>query len=395
MSVHHHDKQQLQYISMNLKTSPFTIHVPEEDIQDLYRRIKNTRFPEFRLDSDWKDGTDSNYLYDLLTYWVTDYSWREREKWFNSFDHYKTDIDGVNLHFIHAKSKRKDAMPLLLMTGWPSSFVQLLDIIPLLTDEINDHQMYFDVIAVSMPGYAFSDVPKVPGMNFEFIAELIVKLMVDKLGYECFAARGSDQGAMVQQQIALKYPKRLIGVHRSGITPFLNPLPTDLSEEEIVYQQQVTFWEMRETGYAKLQASRPQTLIPALADSPAGLAAWMIEKFQRWGDCGTDPVGHFGRDRILDNICLHWFVSGGSGAIRLYYESAKDSGLTGRVEVPTAIAMPLRDGITVPAPRRWAERFYNVQQWTVMERGGHFPEWEIPAELAIDIRSFFNTLRFK
>jgi pimeloyl-ACP methyl ester carboxylesterase len=268
----------------------------------------------------------------------------------------------------------------------------MLDIIPLLTEARDDSTPSFDVVAASLPGYPFSDVAVQPGMSFGRIADLMTKLMVEQLGYARFAARGSDEGGLVQQQIGLKYPDRLIGLHRSGITPFANPLPTDLSADEIEYQKKVAAWAQVETAYARLQALRPETLAPALADSPIGLASWIIEKFQRWGDCPKGVDQTFGRDALLDNLSLHWFTRSGAASIRLYRESALDPGLSGRVEVPTAILMPLRDGVTVRAPREWAERSYNVQRWTIMERGGHFPEWEVPHEVANDIRLFFAEL---
>nr|WP_245898949.1 alpha/beta hydrolase [Chitinophaga niastensis] len=229
-------------------------------------------------------------------------------------------------------------------------------------------------------------------MSFSRIADLLKRLMVEGLGYHRFAARGSDQGALVQQQIGLKYPEHLIGLHRSGITPFATPMPDNLSPAEIAYQKEVQQWATQEIAYARLQSLRPETLAPALADSPIALASWIIEKFQRWGDCEGDVDAHFGRDALLDNISLHWFTGAGAASIRLYREAARDPGMTGRVAVPTAIMMPLRDGVTVPAPREWAERYYNVQRWTVMERGGHFPEWEVPDEIAKDIRQFFAGL---
>jgi pimeloyl-ACP methyl ester carboxylesterase len=225
-------------------------------------------------------------------------------------------------------------------------------------------------------------------MSFSRIADLMSELMVEELGYNRFVARGSDQGGLVQQQIALKYPQHLIGLHRSGITPFANPLPAHLSPAEVDYQNKVAAWAQLETAYARLQALRPETLAPALADSPVGLASWFIEKFQRWGDCPEGIDQAFGRDRLLDNLSLHWFSGSGAASIRLYRESARDPGLSGRVEVPTAIMMPLHDGVTVPAPREWAERTFNVQRWTIMQRGGHFPEWEVPHEVATDIRQF-------
>jgi pimeloyl-ACP methyl ester carboxylesterase len=269
----------------------------------------------------------------------------------------------------------------------------MLDIIPLLTEARDDGTPCFDVVAASLPGYPFSGFPKQPGMSFSRIADLMTELMVDTLGYTRFAARGSDQGGLVQQQIGLKYPDRLIGLHRSGITPFANPMPADLTSAEIEYQQKVTAWAQVETAYARLQSLRPETLTPALADSPMGLASWLIEKFQRWGDCAAGIDQTFGRDALLDNLSLHWFTGAGAASIRLYRESALDPGLSGRVEVPTAILMPLRDGVTVPAPREWAERTFNVKRWTIMERGGHFPEWEVPHKVANDLRQFFSELK--
>ncbi len=373
---------------------PMRIEIPDAEIADLRRRVRNTRWPPPIAGSNWADGTDGDYLRDLAAYWSSQYNWRQREARLNRFNHRLADIEGVQIHFIRAGGQGPNPIPLLLLHGWPSSFVQVLDILPLLTEEREDGTPSFDVIAASLPGYPFSHFPTGPGMNFARIGELMTRLMVEELGYERFAARGSDQGALVQLQMGLKHPDRLIGLHRSGITPFMNPLPDDLSPAEVSYQKQVEPWAQSETIYARLQSLRPETLAPALADSPMGLASWFIEKFQRWGDCEGDVDAHFGRDALLDNISLHWFTGAGAASTRLYREVARDlglNGLAGRVEVPTAILMPLRDGITIPAPREWTERFYNVQRFTVLERGGHFPEWEVPHEVAQDLREFFVT----
>ncbi len=368
------------------------IQIPDEYVEDLTNRLRNTRWAPPITSSNWEDGTDGEYLRDLISYWATGYSWRKREEKLNAFHHFLANVDGVEIHFIYENGKCANPIPLLLMHGWPSSFVQMLDIIPLLTEERSDGTRSFDVVVASMPGYPFSQFPTRHGMNFSQIADILTKLMTAELGYEKFAARGSDQGALVQQQIGLKYPQHLIGLHRSGITPFANPLPGNLSAEELEYQKQVAAWAQQETAYARLQALRPETLVPALADSPVALASWFVEKFQRWGDGGNEIDAHFNRDALLDNISLHWFTNAGAAAIRLYREASRNPGITGRVEAPTAILMPLRDSITVPAPRAWAERQYNVQRWTMMERGGHFPEWELPNEVANDVRLFFSDL---
>jgi pimeloyl-ACP methyl ester carboxylesterase len=372
--------------------TPMTIQIPEHDVADLRRRLQNTRWPPPAARSGWDAGTDAAYLRDLVAYWASGYQWREREARLNRFDHYLAELRGIRIHIIRAAGQGPNPIPLLLMQGWPSSFVQMLEIIPLLTAARDDGTPCFDVVAASLPGYLFSDVAVPAGMSFSRIADLMTELMVDVLGYPRFAARGSDQGGLVQQQIGLKYPQRLLGLHRSGVTPFANPLPADLSPAEQEYQAQVAAWAQLETAYARLQSLRPETVAPALADSPLGLASWVIEKFQRWGDCAEGLDATFGRDRLLDNLCLHWFGGAGAASIRLYHESARDPGVSGRVEVPTAILMPLRDGVMVPAPRAWAERSFNVQRWTILERGGHFPEWEVPDMVADDIRRFFAEL---
>lgn len=369
-----------------------SIRIGDRDVEDLRQRLKHTRRPPPIAGSNWEDGTDGDYLRDLITYWFSHYDWRSRERRLNTFSHYLAEIDGWKIHFIRAKGEGINPIPLLLLHGWPSSFVQMLKILPLLTESRNDGTPDFDVVAASMPGYSYSQFPTEHGTSFARIADLMTKLMTDKLGHKRFAARGSDQGALVQQQIGLKYPDRLIGIHRSGITPFASPLSDDLSPEEIAYQKQVQSWAQKETAYARLQALRPETLTPSLTDSPAALASWFIEKFQRWGDCGVDIDSHFGRDDLLDNLSLHWFAKSAATSTRLYREAARDPGVSGRVEVPTAIMMPLRDGAMVPAPRAWAERSYNVRQWTVLEHGGHFPEWEVPEEVAKDVRRFFAGL---
>lgn len=375
-----------------MSIKPMKIEIPDSEVQDLRRRLRQTRWAPHVDGSGWAAGTDGAYLRALADYWATHYDWRAREVRLNRFDHFTAEVGGTNLHFIKAPGRGPSPVPLLLLQGWPSSFVQMLEIMPLLAEPRDDGTPCFDVIAASLPGYPFSDLPSAPGMSFSKIAELMTKLMVEELGYTRFAVRGSDQGALVHQQIGLKHPRRLIGIHRSGITPFASPMPGDLSLAEIEYQKQVGIWAQVETAYARLQALRPETLAPALADSPIALASWFIEKFQRWGDCDGDVDRAFGRDALLDNLSLHWFTGAGAAAIRLYREAALDPGLSGRVEVPTAILMPLKDGVTVPAPREWAERSFNVKRWTIMPRGGHFPEWEVPHVVANDIRRFFAEL---
>jgi pimeloyl-ACP methyl ester carboxylesterase len=368
------------------------IAIPQPDIDDLRHRLGATRWPVQVAGYGWNDGTDGAYLREFVAYWRDQYDWRGREAQMNRLQHFQVEIDGELLHYLHAPGTGPRRMPLLLLHGWPSSFVQMLDILPLLTQDTGDGTVSFDVIVAALPGYPFTRLPTRSGSSFARIADLMVRLMTDVLGHSRFAGRGSDQGGLVMQQIGLRHPRHLIGLHRSGITPFASPPPGDLTPEEVDYQNQVTDWAARETAYARLQATRPETLVPALVDSPVALASWFLEKFQRWGDCRDGLDATFGRDRLIDNLCLHWFTRSAASATRLYREAARNLGLSGRVEVPTAIMMPLQDGVTVPAPRVWCERSYNVQRWTVTQRGGHFPEWETPSLVAQDIRAFFNAI---
>jgi pimeloyl-ACP methyl ester carboxylesterase len=371
---------------------PFTIAIPDDDIADLGRRLAAARWPAPYEDDGWDAGTSHAFLRDLITRWRDHYDWREREAALNGFRHCLADVDGVQLHFIEASGRSPASVPLLVMGGWPSSFVQMLDLIPLLTHPSNEADLSFHVIVASLPGYPFTSLNLSPRTNYAVMADLMCKLMVDVLGYETFAVRGSDQGGLVLQQLGLRHPQRLIGLHRSGITPFANPLPPDLGPAEIAYQKDVAAWAQRETAYAQLQALRPETLSPALADSPLALASWFIEKFQRWGDVRDGLDATFGIDRLLDNLSLHWFTGSAAAATRLYRNARLDPGSTGRVMVPTAVLMPLHDGVTVPAPVEWCMRSYNVVRFTEMERGGHFAEWEVPKLVADDIRAFFTEL---
>jgi pimeloyl-ACP methyl ester carboxylesterase len=368
------------------------ICVPDHELADLRRRLAETRWPTPMADYGWDEGTDAAYLRDFIAFWGGPYNWRDREAELNRFDHQLAEIDGAAIHFIYAEAKSAHAVPLLLLHGWPSSFVQMTEFIPLLTQPRADGAPAFHVVAASLPGYPLTRLPEQPGMSFARIAELMTRLMVEELGFTRFVGRGSDQGALVLQQIGLTHPEHLIGLHRSGITPFASSPIAELSEEEQAYQKRVATWALEETAYAQLQALRPETLTPALCDSPVALASWFLEKFQRWGDCRVGPDAQFGRERLADNLSLHWFTRSAAAATRLYLEGRRDPGMLGRVSVPTAILMPLHDGVTVPAPRAWCERSYNVVRYNVLTDGGHFPEWEVPHAVADDLRAFAHDL---
>jgi pimeloyl-ACP methyl ester carboxylesterase len=270
----------------------------------------------------------------------------------------------------------------------------MLKVIPLLADpeaHEADAADSFDVIAPSLPGYGFSDRPRERGMSAARAAELLHKLMAEELGYERYGTRASDLGAGVSQQLALSHPESLLGLHHNGTNPYVGQIPDDLSEAEKEFVQNAQAWGFAEMAYAMEHSSKPQTLAYGLNDSSAGLAAWITEKFWRWSDNDGDLEGRFTRDELLANLTIYWATQTIGSSIRLYYETARDPGSWGRVEVPTAMMMSPKD--IFPTPREWVERSYNVERWTDIDRGGHFLEWEEPELVAADARAFFRPLR--
>ncbi len=317
-----------------------------------------------------------------------------RERAINAFPQFRAEVDGVGIHFIHQRGTGPDPLPIVLLHGWPSSFMQMLKIIPLLVDPAahgGDASDSFDVVVPSLPGYGFSDRPAERGMSIGRIADLFAALMHDDLGYERYAARGSDLGAGVIQQLALAHPAALVGVHLSGTNPYLGQVPADLTPEEQEFVANAQRWQQQEMAYAMEQSTKPQTLAYGLNDSPAGLAAWIIEKFRRWSDCDGDLESRFSKNELLTNLTIYWATETINSSMRLYYEMARDPGRSGRVETTTGMLMSPKDAF--PTPRAWAERSYNVTRWTEIDRGGHFLEWEEPNLVVEDICAFFRPLR--
>jgi pimeloyl-ACP methyl ester carboxylesterase len=359
-------------------------------------RLARTRFPDEIQGADWDYGTNLEYLKELIAYWQTEFDWRDQEEAINKFSHFRGDIDGLNIHFIHQPGKGKNPMPLLLLHGWPYSFLQMLKIIPLLNSSqknANDAADSFTVIVPSLPGYGFSDRPVKKGMSVAAISDLLIKLMREDLGYKRFAIRATDIGVGVANELALSYPDSVIGLHMSGTNPWIGEIPSDLSEAEKKLIADIKAFTQQEFAYAMLHSTKPQTLAYGLNDSPAGLAAWIVEKFRAWSDCQGNVENRFSKDELLTNLTLYWVTETINSSIRLYYESAHNwsPNVGKRVEVPTAVAMFPKD--MVPGPREWLERGFNVQRWTEMPSGGHFGEMEEPELLAEDIREFFRSLR--
>jgi pimeloyl-ACP methyl ester carboxylesterase len=377
-----------------MSAAPFTIAIPQATLNDLRDRIARTRWPDEVADAGWDYGTNRAYLRQLMDYWQREFDWRAQEARLNAFPQFRATVAGVGIHFIHARGTGPAPLPLLMLHGWPSSFVQMLKIIPLLADPSahgGDPADSFDVIAASLPGYGFSDRPTARGMSVAKMADLFHTLLTEELGYARYAVRGSDLGAGVISQMALAHPEAVIGLHTGGTNPYIGQVPGDLTEEEQQFVANAQQWMQTEMAYAMEHSSKPQTLAYALNDSPAGMAAWIIEKFRRWSDCDGDLESVFTKDELLTNLTIYWATETINSSMRLYYETARDPGRWGQAAVPMASAMPPHD--MFPTPRSWVERGGGLARWTVLPKGGHFPEWEVPEPLAEDIRAFFRPLR--
>jgi len=322
------------------------------------------------------------------------------ERDINGFAQYRATIDGYGLHFIHERGKGPNPLPLALFNGWPGSFYLYTKLIPLLTDPANhggDAADAFDVIVPSLPGYGFSDRPTEKGMTVNRMADLFAQLLTDDLGYSRFAAQGADIGAGVVASLVQKHPELLVGVHMEGGNPYIFQVPDNLSPAEKQFVDVSNTWMQAEGAYAALQSTKPQTLAYGLNDSPAGLAAWIVEKLRAWSDCGGDVEKRFTKDEILTHLTIYWATETINSSFRVYYEGAHDwaqapsPGQGQAVHVPTAIS--IYPGDIARPPREWLERSSTVDRYTQMARGGHFPEWEEPQLLAEDLRAFFRPLR--
>jgi len=376
----------------------YPINIDSSILDDLRHRLQKARWTNDINNDKWETGTNAEYLKELCDYWSGDFNWQKNESFLNSFSHFKTSIDGTGIHFIHEKGKGANPVPLLLIHGYPDSFMRFLKVIPLLT-AVDEDGFSFDLVIPSIPGYGFSDIPHEPGMNSQRIATLFTKLMKEELGYSGFFVHGGDWGSGITEQIALSNPQYLKGIHLADIPWYhLFTIPGDLlTEPEKKYIQAGQQWSQTEGGYAMIQSTKPQSLGYGLNDSPVGLAGWIIDKFYSWSDCKGKLENIFTKDELLTNLTIYWATQTINSAIRLYYEVAavrqqesKKKEIR-RLEVPTGVAIFPRD--MVPAPREFAERIFNVRQWTEMPAGGHFTAMEQPDLFAKDIRKFAKSLR--
>lgn len=376
---------------------PFAIRVPDKVLTDLRARLRGTRWPDPAPGPPWDQGTDLAYLRRLTAYWADEFDWRAAERRLNDFHHFQANLDGLHIHFIHERAVGGQGIPLILSHGWPSSFVELLPLVPLLTDP-SAHGIdgpAFDLVIPSLPGYGFSERPA--HATYRSTAGLWHRLMRG-LGYERYGVGGGDFGAGVVTFMALDEPDRVLGVHLSTpeLSPFIGAGAPPLSPAEVAYLEQRSAWDDVERGYSSIQSTRPQTVGYALNDSPAGLAAWILEKWRAWADTDGQLEGRFSRDFLLTIVTLYWVTGTITSSMRDYFDNRWHGDAIGPetfVRVPTAIAtFPHEFAFEGDPPREWAERLYNVRRWTRTERGGHFAAAEEPELLARDIASFFAGL---
>ncbi len=363
----------------------FRIEIPQRVLDDVVRRLENARWPDAVVDEpDWSWGTPPRALRTLVDRWLNGYDWRRTEARLNSLEQGRVEIDGLGVHYFRAGTR--GATPLLLIHGWPDSPLRFEQAIPLLADR-------FELIVPSVPGYGFSDRPTTIGFGPDRVADLFAGLM-SELGFERFGVHGGDIGSTIGESIALRHPDRVIGLHLVDV-PFWHRYavdPATLDADERAHFDAITGWAANHGAYAALQRTKPQTLAYLLGDSPLGLAGWLLEKFQAWSDCDGDVWSAFDPDVVIDDVMVYWVTETAGSSVRYYRDSSLVAGDPGaRVTVPTGFAIFPKD--IAPAPRAFAERFFDVVRWTEMPSGGHFGALEQPAHFAADVRAFFDQLR--
>jgi pimeloyl-ACP methyl ester carboxylesterase len=379
---------------MTAEIVPFRIDIGDDLLADLKTRLKQTRWPEQELVQDWSQGAPLSWIQDVCRYWAEEYEWRAREERLNRFAQFTTEIDGLDIHFVHVRSKEPKALPLVITHGWPGSIVEFTKIIDPLVDPKahgGDPADAFDVVCPSLPGFGFSGKPRTRGWNVDRIADAWAELM-SRLGYERFGAHGGDWGSAVTIALGAKAPERCAGIHILMATTRRKETVGEPTPEEKRAFAGMRHFDEWDCGYSKIQSTRPQTLAYGLTDSPAGQAAWILEKFWAWTDCEGHPENILTKDELLDNVMLYWVTASAASSARLYWESFGPRTSAKTVTIPTGFAVFPKE--IVPPVRQWLEpRFPNIQHWREMPKGGHFAAFEQPELLVHDLRTFFRMLR--
>ncbi|MER8411739.1 epoxide hydrolase family protein [Mesorhizobium sp. M7A.F.Ca.US.010.02.1.1] len=382
----------------------FKCEIPQQDVDELRRRVRATRWPGKETVSDRTQGAQLQRLKPLIEYWGTHYDWRQCEKKLNTHAQFMTRIDGLDIHFIHVKSKHENALPLIMTHGWPGSVLELVKTIGPLTDPTaygGAAEDAFDVVIPSMPGYGFSEVPTETGWGPDRIARAWHALM-KRLGYDRYVSQGGDWGAVVSDKMAAQAPEGLLGIHTNmpaTVPPEIakaladgEPAPDGLSADEKVAYEQMSALYTKGAGYALMMVTRPQTLGYALTDSPVGLAAWYYDKFADWTYSGGDPEKSLTKDEMLDDISLYWFTGTATSGARLYWENNANNFNAVDINIPAAITV--FPGEIYQAPKSWADKAYHdLIYYNKVDKGGHFAAWEQPELFTYELRAAFKTLR--
>ena len=375
--------------------SPFRIAVPDAVLADLKSRLRNTRWPEAELVDDWSQGAPLKWIKDICGYWAEQYDWRKREAALNRFAQFTTAIDGLGIHFIHARSPHPQALPLIITHGWPGSVVEFHKVIEPLVDPVahgGNAADAFHVVCPSLPGFGFSGKPTATGWGVDRIAKVWAALM-DRLGYSRYGAQGGDWGSAVTTALGALDTDHCAGIHITlamGTRPDVGEQPTP---EEARALKGLKYYADWDSGYSRQQSTRPQTLGYALTDSPSGQAAWILEKYWAWTDCNGHPENIFTRDELLDNVMLYWVTASATSSARLYWESFGPKRRTPHtVKVPTGVAVFPREIVT--PVRKWMEAGYaNIVHWSEMPKGGHFAAFEQPELFVQEVRDYFRKIR--
>ncbi|RPG22086.1 MAG: epoxide hydrolase [Gammaproteobacteria bacterium TMED57] len=374
--------------------SPFVISISDQQITDLNNRIANTRWPDAETAADWNQGVPLAYVKELVQYWGEQYDQQRLANRLNAFDNFKTNLLGLNIHFMHIRSSNPNARPLLLTHGWPGSVVEFLKVIGPLT-EPQEHggkaDDAFHLVIPSLPGYGFSDKPQATGWGIEKIAEAWSALMA-RLGYSQYFAQGGDWGSVITSYIARQDPEHCLGIHINMGIVAPDPNAENLTANELSIMAGWKYYQDWDSGYSKQQATRPQTLGYGLVDSPSGQAAWIVEKFYQWMDCDGHPENIVSRDELLDNIMVYWLTGSGASSARLYWESfGGGEGREQPVSIPMGATISTKD--IFRTSERFASRvFTNIVYWKDKEEGGHFAAFEQPNAFVSELRECFGVM---
>ena len=376
---------------------PYKIKISNEDLEDLKGRLSSTRWPEKETVEDWSQGVPLSYIKEIHDYWINEYNWRSREEYYNSFPQFITDIEGIDIHFIHIKSKHEEAQPLIMSHGWPGSIVEFHKVINSLVDPVSyggKAEDAFHLVCPTLPGYGFSGKPTQTGTGVERIAELW-DLLMNKIGYSEYFAQGGDWGSAITIAIGKQNRGSCKGLHVN--MPFAPPTKEALenpSERDKMAFEGLNYYQEWGSGYSKQQSTRPQTLGYGLADSPIGQASWIIEKFYEWTDCDGHPENILNKEELLDNIMFYWLTKSASSSARLYWESFGSFGGNPEEKLEIPIGCSIFPKEISRTPRSWAEQVYsNIVYWNELEKGGHFAAFEQPELFINEIRSCFRIIR--